>query len=58
MSADRFAEIERLYHLAATRPLQERAAFLDEACGGDDTLRREVEDALAARPPTACTPEC
>src|SRR6187402_247005 len=47
MSADRFAEVERLYHEAAKRPPAERAVFLDEACGADDTLRREVESLLA-----------
>ena len=29
-------------------PSEERAAFLDEACGGDDELRREVDSLLAA----------
>ena len=47
MSADRFTEIERLYHEARTRPLQERATFLDKECGGDDALRREVGSLLA-----------
>ena len=47
MSADRFAEVERLYHEAMLRPPEERAAFLDEACGGDDDLRQEVESLLS-----------
>ncbi|HWY76105.1 MAG TPA: hypothetical protein VN281_10840 [Verrucomicrobiae bacterium] len=29
-------------------PLQDRAAFLDNACGGDETLRRQVESLLRA----------
>ncbi len=47
MSADRFAEVERLYHGAMRRPPEERAAFLDQACGGDDALRHEVESLLS-----------
>jgi tetratricopeptide (TPR) repeat protein len=33
---------------ALTRAPESRAAFLDEACGGDAELRREVDDLLAA----------
>ena len=29
-------------------PLQNRASFLDKACGGDDDLRRKVEALLSA----------
>jgi hypothetical protein len=29
-------------------PLQDRAEFLDNACGGDETLRRQVESLLRA----------
>jgi hypothetical protein len=29
-------------------PIQERAAFLDNACGGDECLRRKVEALLKA----------
>ena len=47
MTPDRWAEIERLYHAAAARPAGERAAFLRDACGGDDALRGEVESLLA-----------
>src|SRR5262245_52880356 len=41
------AAVERLYHTALTRPIDERAAFLAEACAGDEALRREVESPLA-----------
>ena len=34
-------------HEARERDLRERAAFLDEACAGDDALRSEVESLLA-----------
>jgi hypothetical protein len=39
---------ETLFHLAREKPTADRAAFLDEACGGDRALRRRVEDLLAA----------
>jgi hypothetical protein len=38
MSSDRWATIERLYHEALSRPAEERAAFLADACAGDDAL--------------------
>jgi len=44
---ERWNAIERLYHEAADRPRDERAAFLDSACAGDAALRREVESLLA-----------
>jgi hypothetical protein len=40
--------IEELYHAALERPLAERGAFLDGACGGDQALRHEVQSLLAA----------
>ena len=46
-SPDRWATVERLYHLALARPAGERAALLAEACAGDEALRREVESLLA-----------
>jgi serine/threonine-protein kinase len=39
--------VEGLYHAAMERPVAEREAFLDEACGGDEELRREVQSLLA-----------
>jgi len=47
MSADRWADIERLCHAALEREPAARAAFLDEACAADADLRREVESLLA-----------
>jgi hypothetical protein len=47
MSASRWSEIERVCHAALERPPESRAAFLAEACGDDDALRREVESLLA-----------
>lgn len=49
MKAERWRQIERLYHAALEREPDERAAFLDEACAGDDELRREVESLLRKR---------
>ena len=49
MKPDRWREIERLYHAARDRKPDEIAAFLDESCGGDNSLRREVESLLAHR---------
>jgi len=46
MSPDRWARVERLYHEALVRPLDRRAAFLAEACAGDEDLQREVESLL------------
>ena len=45
--ADRWRQIEDLFHRALERREPERAAFLNEACAGDDALRREVEALLA-----------
>jgi eukaryotic-like serine/threonine-protein kinase len=48
MNADRWRQIERLFHDAQARPSGERAAFLAAACAGDAALRREVETLLEA----------
>jgi eukaryotic-like serine/threonine-protein kinase len=42
MEHDRWEKIERLYHAALERGPDAREAFLDEACWGDEALRREV----------------
>ena len=38
--------IEAIFHAALERSPQERAAFLADACGGDEKIRREVEQLL------------
>ena len=48
MDPDRWRQIEQLYHSALERPAAARASFLEQACAGDTTLRREVESLLAA----------
>lgn len=46
MASERWQNIERLYHAALERDTDEHAAFLAEACAGDETLRGEVESLL------------
>src|SRR4030095_15594855 len=46
MSADRQRQITKLCHAALERNASERAAFLRQACAGDDALRQEVESLL------------
>ena len=47
MKPQRWKEIDRIFAAALEREPAERAAFLDEACGGDEQLRKEVESLLA-----------
>ena len=47
MLAEQWRQIESLYHAARELAPGERARFLDDACGTDDALRREVESLLA-----------
>ena len=47
MTPDRWQKIEQLYHSAREREDSQRVAFLDEACAGDEVLRREIESLLA-----------
>jgi eukaryotic-like serine/threonine-protein kinase len=44
----RWARLEQLFAAACDLSAAERAAFLDTACGGDDTLRAELESLLRA----------
>ncbi len=43
MTPERWREIEQLYHAALERGADERQQYLDEACSGDQALRREVD---------------
>src|SRR4051812_1572178 len=47
MMPERWKQIEQLYYEASARAEQERSAFLDETCAGDEALRQEVETLLA-----------
>src|SRR5262245_52273953 len=47
MSDSGWARVEAVLAGALARPVTERAAYLDQACGADDIVRREVEALLA-----------
>src|SRR5262249_26856407 len=47
MPSDRWQRLEQIYHSARDRAPADRAAFLDDACGGDMTLRRDLDSMLA-----------
>ena len=44
-------EVERICLAALDRPAEERAAFLEDACHGDEVLRQDVESLLAHASP-------
>ena len=48
MAQERWRQVEELFESAVSRPQEERAAFLDMACGEDAALRREIESLLKA----------
>ncbi len=41
-----FQRLETLFHAALEQPADERTTFLDEACGANETLRRELDRLL------------
>jgi non-specific serine/threonine protein kinase len=43
---ERWATVKRLHQAALEREASQRASFLDQACAGDEALRREVESLL------------
>ena len=47
MKPERWQQINDIFLSAAEGPPQERTAFLEEACHGDEGLRREVESLIA-----------
>src|SRR6516165_5015465 len=51
MEPKRWRKVEDLYHAALEHEESRRAEFLEQACGGDETLRREVESLLAYEKP-------
>ncbi len=51
MSPERWQRLKPLFFGALDRPEDERAAFLDGACGGDGALRAEIEGLLAIETP-------
>ena len=47
MQAERWQRVENILQSAIDCASEQRSDFLDEACGGDDELRREIESLLA-----------
>ncbi len=48
MEPERWQQIDRIVAAALERQEGERSAYLDEACAGDEALRRKVETLLVA----------
>src|SRR5206468_8124304 len=48
MKAERWKQVNDLFQSAVERAPGERAAFLHEACHGDEGLRREVDSLLTS----------
>jgi eukaryotic-like serine/threonine-protein kinase len=48
MIPERWAKVKEIFQSALSRAPSERPAFLITACGGDNSLRREVESLLVA----------
>src|SRR5262245_52934946 len=48
MTRDRWKKIEQVYQQALQRDAKARPDFLDQACGADEELRRQVESLLRA----------
>ena len=46
MEGERWRKIERIYHSALEREEHQRAAFVQQACGGDESLQQEVGSLL------------
>ncbi|HEY2124367.1 MAG TPA: serine/threonine-protein kinase, partial [Chthoniobacterales bacterium] len=53
MKAERWKQVNDLFQSAVERAPEERAAFLDKACQGDEGLRREVGSLLTSYERTA-----
>ncbi len=47
MTPERSQQVSQLYHAALAREPGERSGYLEHACAGDESLRREVESLLA-----------
>ncbi len=48
MTHERWNEVKELFHGALEREPQERAAYLDEVCAADPSLRAEIESLIAS----------
>ena len=47
MDSERWRRVEQIYHSALEQPSNSREAFLVEACGGDEDLRRLINDLIS-----------
>lgn len=54
MDSERWKQIDEIFHAVLDREPSARAAFLAEACKGDDILRAEVEGLLASHEKKSC----
>ena len=48
MTAERWKQIEELFHSASAQPAPQRKSFLEAACKGDSALLAKVEELLAS----------
>ena len=48
MAEDKWTQVKEILDEAIRRKPEERAAFLDEACDGNKTVRSEVESLLSS----------
>jgi serine/threonine protein kinase len=49
MTPERWQKVREIFQSALERAPEERSAFLANACGGDEALRKEVESLIASR---------
>ncbi len=52
MKPGRWQELKRLIESAVKLPPAEQAAFIAKSCGGDESLKRDLESMLEINPPT------
>ena len=48
MTPERWQQVDEVFHSALEREPVQRAAFLDQACAGDEELRKEVEALISS----------
>ena len=48
MTPERWQKVKEVFESALERAPDERCAFLDQACDGDESLRSEVQSLLAS----------
>src|SRR5712692_5790469 len=48
MTPERWQQVKEIFQSALERAPGERSAFLSEACGADESLRKEVESLIAS----------